>query len=77
MIVASATSPSATGVCGSPGMTRASTSLTPSATTGVKIRLLTTFTPSTTKPAIGPSVRATITYSPPAIGQAEDSSAYT
>ena len=73
--VASAMIASATGTCGRPGATVPSTALTPSAATGGKSRLFAAFTPSIVKPAAGPSVRATMTYSPPATGQADDSSA--
>ena len=75
MRVAAAITAIATGTCGRPGSTAPSTALTPSAATGGKSRLLKTLMPSITKPAIGPSVCATITYSPPATGHADDSSA--
>lgn len=65
----------ATGTAGSPGTTVAMTEAMPSAATGGKSTLLKTLTPSMTKPAMGPSVCATATYSPPATGQAEESSA--
>ena len=69
------TTASATGTVGSPGTTIESTSLIPRPATGRKSRLLNTLTPSITKPASGPKVCATMTYSPPATGQADDSSA--
>ena len=65
----------ATGTGRSPGTTVLSTSLSPSPTTAGRIKLLIVLTPRMTKPASGPSVCATITYSPPATGQAEESSA--
>ncbi len=74
-IVDRPTTPIATGTCGSPGSTVDNTALTPSPSTGGKSRLLNTLTPSIMNPVNGPRVRATWTYSPPAIGQAEDNSA--
>ena len=70
-----ATTATAVGTIGRPGMTEPSTSLIPSPATGRKIRLLNTLTPSITKPASGPSVWVTMTYSPPATGHCDDSSA--
>ena len=66
-------SPSNTGEC--PGNTVATNWPSPSATTAMLSSSATRLTPRMMKPGSGPSVRATIAYSPPATGNAEDSSA--
>ena len=73
--VEAATTATAIGTVGRPGQIVERTALIPSPATGGKNRLLKTLTPSITKPASGPKVLATATYSPPATGQALDSSA--
>lgn len=73
--VASNITATAVGTTGRPGSSKAATALTPSADTGGNSRLLNTLIPSMINPAIGPSVSPTMTYSPPAAGHAEDSSA--
>ena len=72
---AAASTAIATGTAGRLGRMLLATAAMPSATTGGKSKVLNRLTTSIAKPAAGPRVCATKTYSPPATGQAEASSA--